>query len=201
MSSTENQQGKEEITDPHHFEVQRQQALALFHNQKYLEALPVFKALAAQSDEDRDWFNVLTTAGLAGDPELADSTFKMLFERTRDKIELFNKRVLEGQNSNMPTIAASLPQLCYYHASSLCEGGWADRALDPTETLVKLYCELETTDTQFLFLRGIPAFGDFLNLFQKLRGALGAAQLSSMVQLLQAKIDESGRALLANALK
>jgi hypothetical protein len=182
-------------------EEQKEQALELFHNKRYAEALPLFKALADQTDQDRDWFNVLTTSGLAGDFDLAQSTFKLLFTRTREKVELFNKMVLEGRDTDLPTIAASLPQLCFYHAISLCDGGVADKAIDPTETLVKLYSELGTTDTRFLFVRGVPAFGDFLNLFQKMRNSLGLDRIAAMIQMLQDKLDEAGKTSLANALK
>lgn len=90
-----------------------------------------------------------------------------------------------------------IPEMRYDYAGVLCIGGLFDEALEQLDELKKIYIKLEVTDTNFLFLRGVPFFSNTLDLAKKVFTGLGMVfSQSDWLKELNQYVDDDGKRII-----
>lgn len=148
--------------------------LAHFHRGDYDAAVPFLREVAEAEETTDAWFNVVTSATMAGQVSKGLQAFR---------------RATELNDSE----GLTLPKMHYYFARALIDTGEYERALQPLEWLREAYADLGITDNHFVHRRGFPFLDHTLELvvevFRELaRDAEGRAWLD----VLAPEVDEQG---------
>lgn len=112
-----------------------------FHQQQYAQAWPIFEKLAARTHTASDWFNVVTSATLAG--------------QFVQGAEAFDK-ALKAHNENLDSSGLSAAAMHLYYACALRDKGEHAQAFEHAQILRALYEKLPQFDARLLDLRGFP---------------------------------------------
>lgn len=153
--------------------------LAHFQRGEYAAATDLLEAAAKVTDDPDGWFNVATSATMAGDVERGAKAFG---------------RAVEGEGSER----LSLPQMHFYYALALKEAGEYERALEPLTWLRSVYADLTITDDTFVYIRGVPFLSHTLDLAVEVftalaRGNEGRAWMNELAS----EVDAEGRETIA----
>lgn len=154
-------------------------ALSLFGRRDFHGALLFFSELARSSSESTDWFNLATSAALAGETGLAEEAFENAL-RCWDETE------------NNQGIGPAYMYL--YFACALRDSGKFDEACDKLDALRSTYEELYVTDTTFLYIRGVPFLSHFMDVARSILTALGdEVDARGWIEAFASKLDDDGR--------
>ncbi|MDO4725374.1 MAG: hypothetical protein Q4A97_11530 [Comamonadaceae bacterium] len=123
--------------------------LVYFHQQQYLQAWPIFQKLAQRTGSVNDWFNVATSATLAGEIAQGSSAFESAL------------KAHEGSDDNPALSAASMH---LYYACALRERSEHAKAFEHVQVLRALYEKLPQTDARTLELRNFPRLDAVLDM-------------------------------------
>ncbi|KKW66872.1 hypothetical protein AAV94_14225 [Lampropedia cohaerens] len=115
--------------------------LVYFRQQKYAQAWPVFEQLALRTDTISDWFNVVSSATLAGELQRGSAAFE---------------RAVKAHDASTETPALSIASMHHYYACALRDRGEHAMAFEHVQVLRALYEKLPQTDARLLELRGFP---------------------------------------------
>lgn len=124
--------------------------LEQFHQYEYAKALPYFAQLAEQTQTTTDWFNVVTSATLAGNLEQGEAAFNSAI-----------KNHARSDDSKQPSVA----MLHYFYACALRDVKAYERAFEHVDVLRAIYEKLPNTLPEQLHLRGLAPLGHILDLF------------------------------------
>lgn len=116
-------------------------ALSHFHQQQYAQAWPLFEQLAGQTQTAHDWFNVVSSATLAGDIERGAAAFEKAVRSHGT-----------SDDAQQPNIAT----LHHFYACALRDAGEHARAFEHVQVLRAIYEKLPVTTAPQLELRGLP---------------------------------------------
>ncbi len=154
--------------------------LAYFQLRDAEKALPHLKEVATIVNDAHAWFNVVTSAALAGDLVQADTAM--------DKVA----QGLDGQKTDPEDL--SLPQAKLYYGMALCDVEEFDKAFTQLEWLRGFYESYKVTDDTFLYLRGMPTFPHALQLMVRVFDGLDEKfDHEKWVRDFAAKLDDDGR--------
>ena len=160
-------------------------ALVHFRQQDYAAAAPLFKEVAAASDDAFEWFNVVTSATLAGDIPLGEEAFQ---------------QALKCQEAAGYSQQPSVPFMRLYFACALRDRGEHRRALAQIEELRSIYEQLKITDDHFLHMRGVPFLSQTMDVVvDVLRGLGDSFDANGWLDAFAEVVDDQGRAYLAMA--
>ncbi|PAT37304.1 tetratricopeptide repeat protein [Vandammella animalimorsus] len=123
--------------------------LVYFHQQQYLQAWPIFQKLAQRTGSVNDWFNVVTSATLAGEIAQGASAFES---------------ALKAHDSSDDNPALSAASLHLYYACALRDRGEHAKAFEHVQVLRALYEKLPQTDAHTLELRNFPRLDAVLDM-------------------------------------
>jgi tetratricopeptide (TPR) repeat protein len=155
--------------------------LAYFRSQRYEQATPHFQTVARSSTDVADWFNVVTSATLAGDFQTGADAFDKALECQK-----------EANYSQQP----SVPFMRYYYACALRDKGQWETALQQINELRKTYAQLHITDDTFVYIRGVPFLGQTLRVAMDVFQGLGRnADAETWFNSFAKNLDEDGRTL------
>ena len=156
--------------------------LARFKGDDPEGALPHMEAAAEGSEQTEDWFNVVTTAALAGRVELAWQAFET---------------AAECQERSGHTQQPPLPMMRYYFACALRDRGEFALAFEQIDALRETYGRLVTTDDTFVHMRGVPFLGQTLRLAEDvLRGLGNRVDGLAWLEQFAGPLDEEGQAMI-----
>lgn len=123
--------------------------LVHFHQQQYAQAWPIFEKLAECTQAVGDWFNVVTSATLAGELVKGASAFE---------------QALKIHNENLDSSGLSAAAMHLYYACALRDRGEYAKAFEHAEILRALYEKLPQYDARLLDLRGFPPLDAVLDM-------------------------------------
>jgi len=170
----------------------RAQALSDFRVARYSDAASQFATIAAESNSDTDWFNLMTSSALAKQVDVAERTFNMLHPRIVARVEEHNRRLNRGEPVNPSDFEVSPAELVVYYGHAMCDGGAPHRALALVADLAKSYAGLVITDATFLYIRRFPTFETFASLLKKISDGVGAPAIVPIVETLSRRVDKEG---------
>lgn len=135
-------------------------ALAYYYNGEYENSLRFFEKIVVQESNTENLFNVMMVLLPLKKIDQARDVFNEIIKTHRG-------RKSTGYGKKF------LPQLCipyirYYYALGLTDVGNYEEAFVQLEELKKIYMQIEITDGTFLYLRGIPFFGETLKLAKRI---------------------------------
>ncbi len=158
------------------------QALDLFHEKKYEESLALFLEISKTKPSAEAWFNVATSAVLAGNTELGDEALALTLNLS------------EKEQS-----VEFLPQgmIKFYFLLALIDGGATEKAIGLINKFKDIFSELKITDDYFLQMRGLPFLGDFLEKTRPLYMILGKEWLRELA----GNVDAEGKDLVEQYIK
>lgn len=128
---------------------QRFLGLVHFHQQHYAQAWPIFKDLAARTQSVSDWFNVVTSATLAGNLPQGTSAFE---------------NAIKAHEDSLDTPGLSVASMHLYFACALRDQSAYEQAFEHVQILRALYEKLPQTDARLLDLRNFPRVDAVLDL-------------------------------------
>lgn len=153
--------------------------LALFQQGQYATAANLLEAAAEIADNSDAWFNVATSATMAGEVERGAEAFQ---------------RTINGGGSKL----ISLPRMYFYYALALKAVEAYERMLEPLTWLRNVYAELTITDSTFLHIRGVPFLSHTLGVAVEAFTALDQGERGrAWMDVLAAEVDSDGRAAIA----
>lgn len=120
---------------------QRFMGLVHFHQQHYARAWPIFKELATRTQSVSDWFNVVTSATLAGNIAQGTNAFE---------------NAIKAHEESLDTPGLSVASMHLYFACALRDQGQFEQAFEHVQVLRALYEKLPQTDARLLDLRNFP---------------------------------------------
>lgn len=153
--------------------------LEQFHQHEYAKALPYFAKLAEQTQNTTDWFNVVTSATLAGQLDQGEAAFDNAV-----------KNHSRSDDAKQPSIA----MLHYFYACALRDMKAYERAFEHVDVLRAIYGKLPNTSPEQLNLRGLAPVSHILDLFVDVLAESGDVP-GAMVWLrhFARELDEPGR--------
>lgn len=154
-------------------------ALVQFRNKHYATAAPLFHEVAKSSTDAADWFNVCTSATLAGDVSLGEHAFQ---------------QALNSQQASGYAQQPSIPFMRQYFACALRDRHEYKKALEQIEELRAIYEQLKITDDTFVYIRGVPFLSHTMNVaVDVFRGLGGSFDASVWIDRFASKLDDEGR--------
>ena len=123
--------------------------LVYFHQQQYLQAWPIFQKLAQRTGSVKDWFNVATSATLAGEIAQGASAFES---------------ALKAHDGSDESPALSAASMHLYYACALRDRSEHAKAFEHVQVLRALYEKLPQTDARTLELRNFPRLDAVLDM-------------------------------------
>lgn len=154
--------------------------LAYFQLRDAKKALPHLKEVAAISDDASAWFNVVTSATLAGDLKQADDAMNKV------------NALMDGKEIDPGDM--SLPQARLYYGMALCDMNECDKAFEQLNWLRGFYEAYNITDDTFLYLRGMPLFPHAMQLMVRVFDGMDPKfDREKWVRDFAAKLDDQGR--------
>jgi tetratricopeptide (TPR) repeat protein len=158
-------------------------ALALFRKGDYAAAGDLFQELAADSHEAGDWFNVATSATLAGEIDLGERAFEL---------------ACKCQEAAGYRQQPSLPLMRQWYAAALRDRGEFARSLRQIEQLRTIYEQLKITDDTFVYIRGVPFVSATMNVaVDVFRGLGDAFDGPAWIDAFARSLDDEGKQYLA----
>lgn len=153
--------------------------MALFRQAKYQEALPYFQKATEYNPGISDWFNVVTSGTLSKNVKVGRNAF--------DKAVQLQ---LDSGHKEQP----SIPFMRQYYACALRDIGEYELALVQINELRKIYEQLKTTDTTFVYIRGVPFLSHTMDVAVDVFNGLGASfDAQEWIQRFSSKLDEEGQ--------
>lgn len=158
--------------------------LSMFRTGQYREALTVFRDLAQNSSESKDWFNVVTAATKAGEIEVGETAFD---------------KAVECQHKAGNTQQPSVPFMRYWYACCLRDRSEYSKALHQIDELRQIYEHLETTDDTFVYIRGVPFLAHTMDVAVDIFKGLGDLKKAiGWIDDFAEKLDDEGQQYLAD---
>lgn len=151
--------------------------LASFRLKKYQRSQDIFEALATQSNESDDWFNVLTSATL--------NKNILLSEKAMDEI-------LKIYSTTQERKSVSLAQIYIYYMQALRDVKEYEKAFQQLSQLKKYYLQLKITDSTFLYMRGIPFLSHTMEAGKEILENYSKIDSEKLLDELQQGLDEEG---------
>ena len=105
-----------------------------------------------------------------------------LFEQAINTFELDIKNVQH-----------SIPNMKIYFANQLIEKGNFNLAFEMLKDVSKTYCEYKILDDTFLFMRGVPFFGDYIETLDKVKGNVDKTEFENLISILEVELDKDGK--------
>jgi tetratricopeptide (TPR) repeat protein len=153
--------------------------LSNFHLGNFQLSKELFEAVAEKRDDTVSWFNLMTSAVLAGDAEKGEDAFK---------------KSLEANEKSGRKQQPSQPMIVYYYACALNDAKMYDRSLEYLNSLKRIYMQLKITDDTFVYMRGVPYFRMTLDLAKKVFDGLGdRTKWAEWLDELEKELDEDGK--------
>ncbi len=173
----------EKASDPRlKLESKKVTALALFKKENYAAAIPLFEEIAAFHDDTESWFNIVSSATLAGETALGEKAFQ---------------EALRCQEASGYSQQPGVPFLHYYYACALRDRGEFRKALPQIGELRTLYRQLKITDDHFLYARGVPFLSLAVELMVDVFRGIGASfDADRWLEDFATDLDDEGRAYL-----
>lgn len=153
-------------------------ALAHFHQQHYAQAWPLFEQLAQKSGSVNDWFNVVSSATLAGELDKGAAAFDEAVQ---------SHEAMPGQQPSVSTMR-------YFYACALRDMKEYARAFEHMEILRGEYEKHPITSNGQLQAHGLPPLDHLLDLMVEV--LLHSGDIPEAVQWLQdfgRKLDGPGQ--------
>lgn len=162
-------------------------ALSYYYQSDYTNALLHFQNLAARDESTENLFNVMMSLLAMKNTDKARPVFQKLISTHRGAAST-------GQGKDfMPQL--SVPYIRYYYACGLVDAGNYGEAEIQLEELKKVYTGAKITDDTYLYIRGVPFFGDTLSLAEKVYVGQGKDfKHSQFLRDLASSVDKEGRA-------
>ena len=158
--------------------------MSFFNQREPAKALPYFRTAAEDSDDVQKWLNVMSSAGACGEVAVGEEALETLL-------------ALDEVNPSLPLEMSRMNAKLYF-AWALCTAGQCEAALTYVEALRPVYEGLNITDDHFLFMRGVPFFGRYVETAKMAFAGLGQEEeFKQWIKNFGTKLDEEGRALLA----
>ena len=170
-------------------EVKRILAPAYYYEKDYEASLKFSQEVAAELDDIASWFNVLSALMALGRPQEGREVFDKILEKNKGA-----KSAGAGADF-IPQL--SVPYLRFNYAVMLAEIDAFEDALSQVEPLEEIYSKTKITDPTFLYMRGIPPFGDYIELLKKIYNGLGTNILKSdLINRLRNSVDGEGKKII-----
>jgi len=158
-------------------------ALSLFRKGDYSQALSLFRELAESSDEAGEWFNVVTSATLAGDIAGGEDAFE---------------KAVKCQEAAGYSQQPSVPLMRQWYACALRDRKEYTKALQHIEELRSIYEQLKITDDTFVYIRGVPFLSHTMEVaIDVFRGLDASFNAIEWIEAFARKLDEEGQNYLA----
>ncbi len=154
-------------------------ALAYFHTESYGKSAELFERLSVGSKDAVRWFNLCTSAIMAGDTQKGLDALHQAIKLNREK---------ETNGEGIPT-----PFMQLYATRALLDSGKYNQAFNQLNELAEIYGELSITDTHFLYMRGVPFFDEFINLSKEILGKQEVTDAKQWVSYVSSRLDEDGK--------
>jgi tetratricopeptide (TPR) repeat protein len=173
----------ESSDDELRIQARRHTALSLFRKNNYSQALSLFRELAENSNEAGEWFNVVTSATLAGDIAGGEDAFE---------------KAVKCQEVAGYSQQPSVPFMRHWYACALQDRKEYAKALHQIEELRTIYEQLKITDDTFVYIRGVPFFSHTMNVAVDVFRGLGSSfNAIGWIEAFARKLDEEGQTYLA----
>ena len=152
-------------------------ALAYYSLQDFENADKSFYALAENSNNSDDWFNVVISATLNKNIERSKEAFGIALE----------KDTQHGHQRNMPSV-----QLMLHYMITLETVKEYTLALEQLRMLVQVYAKLKKTDEKFLSSRGLEQIDAFLDISKSILKKAKKKELTEIKKELLESLDANG---------
>ena len=152
-------------------------ALAYYSLQDFENADKSFYALAENSNNSDDWFNVVISATLNKNIERSKEAFGIALE----------KYTQHGHQRNMPSV-----QLMLHYMITLETIKEYILALEQLRMLVQVYAKLKKTDEKFLSSRGLEQIDAFLDISKSIIKKAKKKELTEIKKELIESLDANG---------
>lgn len=152
-------------------------ALAYYSLQDFENADKSFYALAENSNNSDDWFNVVISATLNKNIERSKEAFGIALE----------KYTQHGHQRNMPSV-----QLMLHYMITLETIKEYILALEQLRMLVQVYAKLKKTDEKFLSSRGLEQIDAFLDISKSILKKAKKKELTEIKKELIESLDANG---------
>ena len=153
--------------------------LEQFHQGNFAQAWPLFEELAEQTQTTGDWFNVATSATLAGNLDGGAKAFENAVKHQPD-----------SDSASQPCVA----MLHYFYGCALRDAGAYERAFENVEVLRAMYEKLPNSSKAQLELRGMPSVSNLLELFVDVLAESGdIPEAVTWLRAFGAKLDAAAR--------
>lgn len=154
-------------------------ALSYFRLEQYEQARATFEWLAKEYSDINDWFNLMTSAILAGHIDQGMEAY------TQAK----QLRAQAEDDEGVP-----IPQMMYYACRALADAKEYDRAFTVLNELMDIYKQLHITDDTFLYMRGVPMLPHAMEAVKIILTARkDKMDIDTWFAMLDASLDEEGR--------
>lgn len=174
---------KEKISLEKQQEALRLTAAAYFHKEQFDLAEQFYKKLTGTSANPDDWFSLATTSTLNRNIETGEKAFEKAIELHQ----------AYGTDKNLP-----VPQVIYYYMLSLRDIKQYKKAFIQLNRLKDIYCDLQITDSTFLYIRAVPFFETTLEGSRIILENIHKASAQTFINELKKKIDDEGKQYLKN---
>ena len=167
----------EENKDADPYVAKRLIGLAAFRLGQYAKSQETFVDLTGNYGGMEDWFNLLTSSTLNNDIELGEKSFYKIVDIFKD-------------GSEEPGI--SLPNVYFYYLNALADVGQFEKGFERLLELLEYYVQLKITDSNFLYMRGMPFLQDTLSVGRKILENAGRDKCEEILDRLEKNLDEEG---------
>lgn len=154
-------------------------ALAYFHTEAYSKSTHLFEGLCEGSKDAVRWFNLCTSAIMAGDAQKGLDALDKAIKLNREK---------ETNGEGIPT-----PFMHLYATRALFDSGKYNQAFNQLNELAEIYGALSITDTHFLYMRGVPFFDEFVKLSKEILGKQEVTDAKQWIAYVSSRLDEDGK--------
>ena len=153
--------------------------LSYYYKGEFHKSLPIFEELASMNNDVLDWFNVMTSAIPIKEIEKGRAAFQKAIELRRI-----------SSDYGLP----STPFIRYYYALALNNAGIFDEAMEQLDVLKGFYIQLVDTDSNHLYVHGVPLLGQTLDLAKEVLTGLNIdMSRSEWLKELKQGIDDDGK--------
>jgi len=154
-------------------------ALSYFRLEQYEQARATFEWLSNEYGDINDWFNLMTSAILAGKIDQGMEAYTQAKE-------------LRAQAENDEGVP--IPQMMYYACRALADAKEYDRAFKVLNELIDIHKQLHITDDTFLYMRGVPMLPHTMEAAKIILTARkDKMDIDTWFAMLDASLDEEGR--------
>ena len=155
-------------------------ALTYFHEGKFSKSQELFEEICKTSKNPDDWFNLVTSA-----------TLNSQFDVGKDAYS----KALEFHSSHGTDNNISIPYMMLYYLQSLRDMEQFAEAFIIVKELGTVYSKIKITDRTFLFLRGVPGFGHFIDAIKPVLEKMDSEEVEEWKKMFTSTLDEEGQEL------